>query len=73
MVKNSLVGNINKRKKDVTSRSKKKSSVSHKAYKGIKAGWPKIRKNDCLKKTLWHTGSKAGASVSKECVVNTRT
>ena len=44
MAKNSLVGNINKRKKDKTSRSKKNSTVSPKAYKDMKAGWPKKRK-----------------------------
>jgi hypothetical protein len=46
MTKNSLVGNINKRKKSGTSRSKKNSTVSDKAYKDMKAGWPKKgRKN----------------------------
>jgi hypothetical protein len=44
MAKNSLVGNINKRKKDKTSRSKKDSTVSPKAYKDMKAGWPKKKK-----------------------------
>ena len=44
MAKNSLVGNINKRKKDKTSRSKKNSTVSPKAYKDMKAGWPKKKK-----------------------------
>lgn len=37
----SLVRNINKRKKAGTSRSKKNSTVSSKAYKDMKAGWPK--------------------------------
>ena len=41
MTKNSLVGNINKRKKAGTSQSKKNSTVSGKAYKDMKAGWPK--------------------------------
>tara|TARA_B110000003_G_scaffold12872_1_gene12899 strand:+ start:226 stop:360 length:135 start_codon:yes stop_codon:yes gene_type:complete len=44
MAKNSLVGNINKRKKDKTSRSKKDSTVSPKAYKDMKAGWSKKKK-----------------------------
>jgi hypothetical protein len=44
MAKNSLVGNINKRKKDKTSRSKKDSTVSPKAYKDMKAGWAKKKK-----------------------------
>lgn len=37
----SLYRNINKRKKAGTSRSKKKSTVSAKAYKAMKAGFPK--------------------------------
>jgi hypothetical protein len=37
----SLVKNMNKRKKDGTSRSKKNSTVSDKAYKDMQAGWPK--------------------------------
>ena len=40
----SLVRNMNKRKKDGTSRSKKNSTVSSKAYKDMKAGWPKKNK-----------------------------
>ena len=40
----SLVKNINKRKKDGTSRSKKNSTVSPKAYADMKAGWPKKKK-----------------------------
>jgi len=46
LTKNSLVRNINNRKKAGTSRSKKNSTVSEKAYKDKKAGWPKMgRKN----------------------------
>lgn len=37
----SLVKNINKRKAAGTSRSKKNSTVSDKAYKDMKKGWPK--------------------------------
>jgi len=37
--KNSLVNNINKRKKAGTSRSKKNSTISKKAYKQLKKGW----------------------------------
>jgi len=40
----SLVKNINKRKKDGTSRSKKNSTISAKAYKDMQAGWPKKKK-----------------------------
>ena len=42
--KNSLVGNINKRKKAGTSRSKKNSTISKKAYSNMKKGWPKNKK-----------------------------
>jgi hypothetical protein len=41
--KNSLVNNINRRKKAGTSRSKKKSTVSKESYKDMEAGWPKKR------------------------------
>jgi hypothetical protein len=37
----SLVKNINKRKKAGTSRTKKKSTVSKKAYANMKKGWKK--------------------------------
>jgi hypothetical protein len=40
-MKNSLVGNINKRKKSGTSRPKSKSTVSAKAYKQLKSNWGK--------------------------------
>jgi hypothetical protein len=40
----SLVKNMNARKKAGTSRSKKNSTVSPKAYKDMKAGWPKKKK-----------------------------
>lgn len=39
--KNSLVGNINKRKKAGKSRSKKKSTISKEAYSDMQKGWPK--------------------------------
>ena len=45
----SLVKNMNKRKKAGISRSKKESTVSPKAYKDMKAGWPKKGKS----KTKW--------------------
>jgi hypothetical protein len=41
--KNSLVGNINRRKKAGTSRSKSKSTVSDKAYAAMKRGWKKSK------------------------------
>lgn len=37
----SLVKNINARKKAGTSRSKKNSTISDKAYKQMQKGWPK--------------------------------
>jgi|TARA_Y100000385_G_C12731208_1_gene482821 hypothetical protein len=37
----SLYKNMNKRKKEGTSRSKKNSTVSPKAYANMKAGFPK--------------------------------
>lgn len=40
LVKNSLVANINRRKKAGTSRSKKDSTVSPEAYLAMKEGWP---------------------------------
>lgn len=43
-VKNSLVNNINARKKKGKSRSKKKSTISKKAYKNMKRNWGKKRK-----------------------------
>ena len=39
--KNSLVNNINKRKKAGKSRSKKQSTVSKDAYSEMQKGWPK--------------------------------
>ncbi len=41
--KNSLVGNINARKKAGTSRPKSKSSVSPKAYSDMKRNWGRGR------------------------------
>ena len=44
MAKKGLYYNINKRKKAGTSRSKKNSTISDKAYKNMKAGFPKKKK-----------------------------
>ena len=41
MAKPGLYANINKRKKAGTSRSKKNSTISAKAYANMKAGFPK--------------------------------
>jgi hypothetical protein len=40
----SLVRNINRRKKAGTSRSKKNSTISKKAYADMKSGWKKKKK-----------------------------
>lgn len=37
--KNSLVANIHRRKEAGTSRSKKKSTISKKAYRDMQRGW----------------------------------
>ena len=40
----SLYGNINKRKKEGTSRTKKNSTISEKSYKAMKSGFKKSKK-----------------------------
>ena len=40
----SLYENINRRKKNNTSRPKSKSTISSKAYSNMKAGFPKTKK-----------------------------
>lgn len=47
--KNSLVANINRRKRAGKSRPKTKSTVSRKAYSDMQQGWP--RKKATKKKT----------------------
>jgi hypothetical protein len=47
---NSLVGNINKRKKARNSRSKKNSTVSEEAYREMKKGWPANKRKKAKKK-----------------------
>ncbi len=42
--KNSLVANINRRKKEGTSRTKDNSTVSPSAYRAMEEGWPKSAK-----------------------------
>ena len=44
----SLYENINKKKKAGTSRSKKNSTISDKAYANMKAGFPKSKKKKSL-------------------------
>lgn len=45
MARKGLYYNINKRKKAGTSRSKKNSTISDKAYKNMQAGFPKKKKS----------------------------
>ena len=47
----SLYENINKRKKAGTSRSKKKSTISYKAYSDMKKGFPNSKKNKAKAKS----------------------
>jgi hypothetical protein len=46
----SLYKNINKRRAAGTSRPKSKSTIDDKAYKQMKAGWPKKKKSVLGKK-----------------------
>ena len=52
----SLYENINKRRRAGTSRSKKDSTITDKAYKNMQAGFPNSKKNKAKKK-----GTMAGA------------
>tara|TARA_B100001287_G_scaffold107686_2_gene90715 strand:- start:7551 stop:7724 length:174 start_codon:yes stop_codon:yes gene_type:complete len=47
----SLYENMNNRKKTGTSRSKKNSTISPKAYADMKAGFPNSKKNKAKKKS----------------------
>ena len=47
---NGLYANMNARKKKGTSRSKKNSTISDKAYKNMKAGFPNSKKNKAKRK-----------------------
>jgi len=42
--KNSLVANINRRKRKGISRPKSRSTVSSKAYRGMQKGWARKRR-----------------------------
>jgi hypothetical protein len=55
--KNSLVGNINKRKKAGKSRPKKRSTVSKESYKDMQEGWPSSKSK--RGKPTRKTGAKA--------------
>lgn len=48
--KNSLVANINRRKRAGKSRPKSKSTISRKAYRDMQKGWPKKKQASKKKK-----------------------
>ena len=50
MAKRGLYANINRRKKLGISRSKKNSTITAKAYKNMKAGFPNSKKNKAKRK-----------------------
>ena len=47
----SLYENINRRRRNKTSRTKKNSTISDKAYRDMKAGFPNSKKNKKKKGT----------------------
>jgi len=51
-MKKGLYANINARRKKGISRSKKKSTISKKAYKNMRKGFPKWEKQNHRKKSL---------------------
>ena len=48
--KNSLVANINRRKRKGTSRPKSRSTISSKSYREMRQGWPSSKKKKTKKK-----------------------
>jgi hypothetical protein len=61
--KNSLVANINRKKRAGTSRPKSRSTISDEAYRDMRAGWPrtaKKRKKKKKKKSKARRPSRAG-------------
>ncbi len=63
--KNSLVENINKRKKAKTSRSKKNSTVSADSYDQMQQGWPDSKKSKRAASRKKASGKKKAASGTK--------
>tara|TARA_Y100001937_G_C6982518_1_gene268363 strand:+ start:222 stop:398 length:177 start_codon:yes stop_codon:yes gene_type:complete len=53
----SLYENINERKRAGTSRSKKNSTITDKAYANMKAGFPNSKKNKAKKKKSTMAGA----------------
>jgi hypothetical protein len=64
-VKNSLVNNINARKKKGKSRPKKKSTVTKKAYKAMQTSWGKRKASKTTRKKTAAKKSTAKKSKSK--------
>jgi hypothetical protein len=62
---NSLVENINRRKRKGTSRPKSKSTVSKRSYREMQKGWPKSRKTKASKKKSTKKSSKRKAARKK--------
>ncbi len=56
--KNSLVENINRRKRAGKSRPKSKSTVSRKSYRDMQEGWPGSRKKKAGKATAKRKSAK---------------
>ena len=65
--KNSLVGNINKRKKAGKSRPKKRSTVSKESYAEMQKGWPSSKP----RKRAKNTGAKAKKNTGAKAKKNT--
>ena len=69
--KNSLVANINRRKKAGTSRSKSRSTVSKKAYGDMKEGWPAKKKAAGKKTAAKKTAAKKTGARKKTAAKKT--
>ena len=61
--KNSLVNNINRRKRAGKSRPKSRSTVSKKSYDQMEKGWPKSGKKQASRK---RSGSKKKRAAKKK-------
>jgi hypothetical protein len=64
--KNSLVENINRRKRAGKSRPKSKSTVSKKSYNDMQKGWPKSRKKKATGKKSTKKQSSKRKSAKKK-------
>ncbi len=69
--KNSLVANINRRKKAGTSRPKSRSTVSKKAYGDMKEGWPTKKKAAGKKTAAKKTAAKKTGARKKTAAKKT--